>query len=95
MHKTCKKIMAILFIIIALVLAVLVSSPNKEAHLNLAIAISRFFDVMIPILAVGALIKYLIGCGGCSCKQDDKCACGKDNCTCKQDACKQESCECK
>lgn len=94
--------MAILFIIIALVLAVLVSSPNKEAHLNLAIAISRFFDVMIPILAVGALIKYLVGCGsgcnqscGCGCKLDDKCACGKDDCTCKQDACKKESCECK
>lgn len=89
MHKTCKKIMAVVFIIIALVLAVLVSSPNKEAHLNLAIAISRFFDVMIPILAVGALIKYLVGCGSsCGCKQQDgKCACDKDSSVCEQNSC--------
>jgi hypothetical protein len=70
--------MAILFIIIALVLAVLVSSPNKELHLNLAIAVSRFFDVMIPILAVGALIKYLLGCGG-------SCGCGCGQNLCKKD----------
>lgn len=90
----CKKIMAILFIIVALVLAVLVSSPNKEAHLNLAIAVSRFFDVMIPILAVGALIKYLLGCGS-SCKQDSKCSCGKAPSACDQDTCNQDTCSCK
>jgi len=90
MHKMCKKIMAILFIIAALVLAVLVSSPNKEAHLNLAIAVSRFFDVMIPILAVGALIKYLL-CSGSSCKCDSNCGCKQDDkCACDQSSCKKD-----
>ena len=89
MHKMCKRIMVSLFIIVALTLAVLVSSPNKEAYLNLAIAVSRFFDVMIPILAVGALMKYLLGCdsykddSGCDIKKDDKCSCGKTPCICK------------
>lgn len=64
MHKMCKKVVATVVIIVALTLAIVVSAmPEKLTHI---IFVSRFFDVMIPVLAVGALIKYLI-CGGCSC----------------------------
>ena len=64
MHKTCKRVVATVVIIVALALAIVVSvMPEQLTHI---IFVSRFFDVMIPVLAVGALIKYLM-CGGCSC----------------------------
>ncbi len=57
----CNKIIAILSILIALVLAILaVALPAEDV--TTIIIISRFFEVMIPILAVGALIKYLFAC---------------------------------
>ena len=52
------KILAIIITIIALVLGVIVSFWHQEG-LGYIIFISRFFDVMLPILAVGALLKYL------------------------------------
>lgn len=54
----CNKIIAILSILIAVVLAILaVALPAEDV--TTIIIISRFFEVMIPVLAVGALIKYL------------------------------------
>jgi len=50
-------------IAIALILAVLVSVWPQE-RLTDVIYVSRFFDVMLPVLAVGALIKYLCCCPG-------------------------------
>lgn len=56
----CNKVLAGIFIIIALLLALLVSFwPQQMAT---AIHVTRFFDIMLPVLAVGALIKYLCSC---------------------------------
>lgn len=54
----CSKILAILFILIALILAILASILPQDKLVSI-VYISRFFDVMLPVLAVGALIKYL------------------------------------
>ena len=77
MHKICKKVVATIVIVVALVLAVVVSLWHQQG-LTYIIFVSRFFDVMIPVLAVGALIKYLI-CGNCSC------GCHNDHDICKKD----------
>lgn len=47
------------FVVLALVLGVLVSILPSEQLMNLAY-VTRFFEVQIPILAVGALLKYLM-----------------------------------
>jgi hypothetical protein len=54
----CGRLLAIIFIGLALLLAILASILPQD-KLTSIIYISRFFDVMIPVLAVGALIKYL------------------------------------
>ncbi|MCK4869609.1 MAG: hypothetical protein KAS93_00690 [Gammaproteobacteria bacterium] len=65
----CTKVLAIVFTIIALILAILVTVWHQQG-LALIIYISRFFDVMIPILAVGALLKYLFHGTSCDYKKD-------------------------
>lgn len=57
----CNRTYAGLFVLIALVLAIfaLFASQSMLVHV---IYVTRFFDVMIPVLAVGALIKYLWCC---------------------------------
>lgn len=61
-----------IIVIIAVAMAVLVTvlPPEKVGYL---VPVSRFFEVMIPVLGVGALLKYL-----CCCHHhgDDK-GCGK------------------
>ena len=53
------RILGFLIVIIAVILAVLaVALP--PAQITTIILFSRFFEVMIPVLAVGALIKYLL-----------------------------------
>jgi hypothetical protein len=72
-----KKALNVVIAVIALVLAIIVSFWHSEG-LDYIIFISRFFDVMLPILAVGALLKFLFShctcCGNCSCgkKKDEK-----------------------
>ena len=57
----CHKMLAIIISFIAIVMAILaVALP--PANLSTVIIISRFFEVMIPVLAVGALFKYLFSC---------------------------------
>ncbi|MBA2655204.1 MAG: hypothetical protein H0U71_09110 [Gammaproteobacteria bacterium] len=55
------KLFALLFIIIALLLAGFASILPQD-RLASIIYITRFFDIMLPVLAVGALIKYLFSC---------------------------------
>lgn len=57
-------IWAAVIIIIALIVAILASvwPPERLADI---IVVTRFFDVMLPILAAGALIKYIAKCGCC------------------------------
>jgi hypothetical protein len=57
----CNKILAAVTAIIALILAILAVSLQPE-QLRSVILVSRFFEVMIPVLAVGALIRYLTYC---------------------------------
>jgi hypothetical protein len=66
----CGKILTGIIILIALILAIAASVLPAE-QLNVVIMVSRFFDVMLPVLGVGALIKYISCCS-------KKCAsCGK------------------
>jgi hypothetical protein len=60
----CHKIIAIIAIVLAVVIAALAVSLSPD-KMSFVILISRFFEVMIPILAVGALIKYLCCCSHC------------------------------
>jgi hypothetical protein len=56
------------FFLVALALGILVSIwPHERMHE--IVAITRFFEVMIPVLAVGALLKYLC-CGSGACDYD-------------------------
>lgn len=68
----CGKIFTVVIILIAVVLAVLGSALAPE-HIDYIIIISKFFDIMLPILAVGALIKYLCRCPKC-CTCSTKCS---------------------
>lgn len=58
----CRKFFAVIFLLLALLMGVMVSVMPPERLQDL-IVVSRFIEVMIPILAVGALIKYLFSCG--------------------------------
>jgi hypothetical protein len=55
----CGKLLAAIFIGLALILAVLASVLPQDKLASI-IYFSRFFDIMLPVLAVGALIKYLL-----------------------------------
>ncbi len=66
----CNKVFAIIVILIALILAALATLWPQERLADI-IYVSRFFDVMIPVLAVGALIKYLCTRSRCTRKQPD------------------------
>ncbi|MBN2689218.1 MAG: hypothetical protein JXR42_01240 [Gammaproteobacteria bacterium] len=70
------KFIAIIVTIVALALALMVSFWHANA-LPQIIFVSRFFDVMLPILAVGALLKYIFSGTSCCCCNDDSCKCEK------------------
>ncbi len=55
------KIFSIVMLLLAVILAVLALSLPAEHLANIAVII-RFFQVMLPVLAVAALIKYLFKC---------------------------------
>lgn len=54
----CDKIISYTTIAVAVILAILASVLSPE-HLGAIMFAVKFFEVMIPVLAVGALIKYL------------------------------------
>lgn len=53
-----RKMFVLLMVLVAIVVAFLGLFLSRE-HLAPVIAITNFFDIMIPILAVAALINYL------------------------------------
>lgn len=59
----CNKIflwvVAILAIAVGIVSLLGINNPN---YMTTLMVVSHFFEVMIPILAVGALVKYVFGC---------------------------------
>lgn len=80
----CSKIYGSLVLILAVVLGALVVNVSIE-NVDKVMMLIKFFDVMIPILAVGALIKYNFcsakkncGCCGQCCSDDKKCHAGSD-----------------
>ena len=54
----CYKNMNTLFLVIAVLAGVLVSIPAAQKYFDVMVII-RFFQAMLPIMAVGALMKYL------------------------------------
>jgi len=56
----CKKATQILVVFAVIIAVLAVALPPK--HVAAIIVIENFFEVMIPILVVGALLKYLF-CG--------------------------------
>lgn len=75
--KNCNKgnkVYATIVFLIAIALCILVSQHSFDASM-IVIPLSRFIEVLIPILGVGALIKY-IACGGHGSSNDDS-SCNK------------------
>ena len=70
--KTAHIVITSIIVLVAIGLAVAVSFWHQQL-LAYIIFVSRIFDVMLPILAVGALLKYLL-CGNCHHHND---SCGK------------------
>jgi hypothetical protein len=68
----CGKIFTVAIVVVAILMALLAIFMPPE-HIEYLIVISKFFDVMLPILAVGALLKYLCRCPSCA----NKCSCCK------------------
>lgn len=62
----CRKLFAVLIVLIALLMAVLVSVLPQDRLASL-FYVSRFIEVMIPVLGAGALIKYLFSCSSSKC----------------------------
>ncbi len=72
----CNKVYAAIVFVVALIVGFLVIQQSFDASRVLS-GISRLLEVFMPILAIGALIKY-IACGakGCNCgtKNDSSCS---------------------
>lgn len=75
----CRKIFLGLVLGLALLMGILVLTLPQE-HLDILVLISRFFEAMIPILAVGSLIKYLFSCSTSDCSTADKNCDDKGHC---------------
>ena len=77
----CNKIYGSIVVLAAIVLAVVVANVSID-NIDNIMKVMKFFDVMIPVLAVGALIKYVF-CGHKKCK----CKCSKcgTKCDSKED----------
>ena len=61
----CGKAFTMVVVLVALIMALLVVFMPAE-HIGYLIVASKFFEVMMPILAVGALLKYLCSCTRCA-----------------------------
>ena len=74
--KLCGKILVMAIILIAVVMAIVVSVWHEQG-LSYIVFVSRFFDVMLPVLAVGSLLKYLLSGGSCCCFDKEESSCQK------------------
>lgn len=54
--------------VVSIVLAILSVTFNRDL-LTVVVVVSRFFEVMIPVLAVGGLIKWIFFHGENCCKK--------------------------
>lgn len=81
----CHKIYGAIVLLIALILSFRVNSVSIEG-VDQIMKIIKFFDIMIPVLAVGALIKYVFSASAsakCKCQSSDT-GCGKSACDSSQ-----------
>lgn len=74
----CNKMFGGIVVIVAIAMALMVNFISID-NIDGVMRVFKFFDAMIPVLATGALIKFLFWGkkGGCCGK------CGKENCACK------------
>lgn len=74
----CRRFYPAVVIIIAVIMAIAANMVNPD-YANYIVGFTRFFDIMLPVLAVGALIKYLCCHGNkschCSCEHCKHCGC--------------------
>lgn len=70
----CLRLFIMLILIVSIVVGVLALTLPREQIVHL-IVFRDFFDVSLPILAFGALIKYLCTCSHHSkcCKKESEC----------------------
>lgn len=77
-HRKGMKVFVSIVILIAVLLAIGISMFNVDSMSPYVAYVGHFFDIMIPILAAGALIKYLLTCA---------CPCHHKEC---EESCKKE-----
>lgn len=85
MCKIFHKAIAIITTLAAIFMAIFISVWHEQS-LNGIVFFGRLLDVMLPIFAVGALIKYLFSHCGCGCDCGCNCCCKKDKETCEMPA---------
>ena len=70
----CNKIWLWIIAILAIAMGILsLLAINNPSYMTTLMVVSRFFEVMLPILGVGALVKYVF-CSYCSkCNDQKKC----------------------
>ena len=74
----CNKMFGGIVVLIAVGMALMVNFVSID-NIDGVMRVFKFFDAMIPVLAAGALIKFLFwGKKGSCCGK-----CGKENCACK------------
>lgn len=56
----CNKVFGVIVIVVAVVLAVGASVITKQqGGLHYMVMMHRFFDIVLPVLGIGALLKFL------------------------------------
>jgi len=77
------------FIVIVAVIVGIMTLVLPREEITRLVMFRDFFDVSLPILGFGALVKYLCTCsrhkcGGCGCGCGGNCGCGKACSTTKE-----------
>ena len=68
----CRRIFISVIILVSIIVGILALTLPREKLIQL-IVFRDFFDVALPILAFGALVKYLCTCSGkCACSVCEK-----------------------
>ncbi|MFN7096832.1 MAG: hypothetical protein ACK4PR_04675 [Gammaproteobacteria bacterium] len=73
------RVCSVIIIIIAVVIAVLACTSYADQYQNWLLTAGKFFDIVWPILGVGALLKYLLSGGGCHCCKKSECHTSDDS----------------
>jgi hypothetical protein len=80
------KIPVIVFVVIALVIAILSLMSDQNSQMYAAYA-THFFVSIIPVLGTAALLKYIMCCGSSKsqgCSKDCKCCCNTSKTACEE-----------